>query len=70
MFIKCNDWLIDEHIQVIRLLLLSKKVLRSTQGGHQLSSTSVCMNSFFAKKLLDEPEDALDWLRHEYTVPP
>ena len=64
MFIKCNDWLIDEHIEVIRLLLLSKKVLRSTQGGHRLSSTSVCMNSFFAKKLLDEPEDALDWLRH------
>ena len=62
-FIQSNSWLIDEHIEVIRLLLLNKKVLRSSQGGQRLSKTSICMNSFFSRKLLDDPEDAIDWLR-------
>ena len=64
VFIKGNDWLIDDHIEIVRNLLLNRKILRSSLEGQRISTTSICMNSFFARKMLDDPADALDWLRH------
>ena len=61
VFIKGNDWLIDDHIEIVRNLLLNRKILRSSLEGQRISTTSICMNSFFARKMLDDPADALDW---------
>ena len=57
-----DNWLTDEHLGLLHLMIDNNKIILPEHIDVTLSKTTMCLNTFFFSKLIDDEYEALEWL--------